>query len=60
MLVVKDLWKYVDPGSNEEYKEAEIIRYDTIKPGATLLRELSIIKKTLYINFKASAKSDRQ
>ena len=58
-LVVKDLWKYVNPGSTKNYKESDKVIYDTIKNRARSLRELSMAEKTLYINLKISVKSNR-
>ena len=49
-LILRDLWKYVDPETDAEYEEPEEIIYDMIQPGATLLRELTVVKKTLYSN----------
>lgn len=57
--IPRDLWKYVDPGSNEDYEEPEEITYDTIRPGATSLRELTVAEKTLYSNLRISSKYDR-
>jgi hypothetical protein len=39
--VIKDLWKYVDPESTEEYEEPEEVKFDIVKEGVRSLRELS-------------------
>jgi hypothetical protein len=57
--VVKDLWKYVDPASAEEYEEPEEVRFDMVKEGASSLRELSNLEKTIYLNLKSDAKTER-
>jgi hypothetical protein len=57
--VVKDLWKYVDPESAEEYEEPEEVMFDMVKEGARSLRELSNPKKTIYLNLRSDAKTDR-
>jgi hypothetical protein len=57
--VVKDLWKYVDPESAEEYEEPEEVKFDMIKEGANSLRELSNPEKTIYLNLKSDAKTER-
>ena len=48
-LVVKDLWKYVDPESAEEYEKPEEVKFDMIKEGARSLRELLNSEKTIYV-----------
>ena len=58
MLVVK-LWKYVDPASAEEYEEPEEVKFDMVKEGARLLRELSNPEKMIYLNLKSDAKTKR-
>ena len=58
MSVVKDLWKYVDPASAEDYKEPEVT-FDMVKEGARTLRELSNPEKTIYLNLRSDAKTDR-
>ena len=57
--VVKDLWKYVDPESAEEYEEPEEITFDMVKEGARSLRELSNPEKMIYLNLRSDAKTDR-
>src|SRR5580692_4930548 len=57
--VVKDLWKYVDPASVEEYEEPEEVRFDMVKEGASSLRELLNPEKTIYLNLKSDAKTER-
>lgn len=57
--VVKDLWKYVDPESAEEYEEPEEVTFDMVKEGARTLRELSNPEKTIYLNLRSDAKTDR-
>jgi hypothetical protein len=57
--VVKDLWKYVDSESAEEYEEPEDVKFDMVKEGARSLRELSNSEKMIYLNLKSDAKTKR-
>ena len=57
--VVKDLWKYVDPASAEEYEEPKEVTFDIVKEGARLFRELSNPEKTIYLNLRSDAKTNR-
>jgi hypothetical protein len=52
----RNLWKYVNPASNAVYHKPEEITYGSIRAGATMLRELSMAKKTTYSNLKISSK----
>ncbi len=54
-----DLWKYVDPDTVETYDEPEDITFDSIREGATTLRELTIAEKTVYANLRVASKHDR-
>jgi hypothetical protein len=57
--VVKDLWKYVDPASAEEYEEPKEVTFDMVKEGARSLRELLNPEKMIYLNLKSDVKTDR-
>ena len=57
--VVKDLWKYVDPESIKEYEEPEEVTFDMVREGARSLRELLNPEKTIYLNLRSDAKTDR-
>ena len=57
--IPRDLWKYIDPETDTEYEEPEEVTYDTIRPGATSLRELTAAEKTLYSSLRTSSKYDR-
>jgi hypothetical protein len=47
-MIPRDLWKYVDPDTENEFEEPEEIIFDSIRPGATTLRELTAAEKTQY------------
>jgi hypothetical protein len=57
--IPRDLWKYIDLETDAEYEEPEEVTYDTIRPGATSLRELTVAEKTLYSSLRTSSKYDR-
>jgi hypothetical protein len=46
--IPRDLWKYVDPNTENKFEEPEEITFNSIQPGATTFRELSVAKKTQY------------
>ena len=50
--IPRDLWKYVDPETENEFEELEEITFDSIWPGATTLRELTAAEKTQYVNLR--------
>ena len=41
-----------------EFEEPEEITFDSIRPGATTLRELTVAKKTQYANLRNIYKND--
>ena len=46
--IPRDLWKYIDPDTENEFEEPEEITFNSIWPGATTLRELTAAEKTQY------------
>jgi hypothetical protein len=46
--IPRDLWKYIDPDTENEFEEPEEITFNSIWPGATALRELTAAEKTQY------------
>jgi hypothetical protein len=50
--IPRNLWKYVDPDTENEFEESEEITFDSIRPGATILRELTVAKKTQYASLR--------
>ena len=55
--IPRDLWKYVDPEMENEFEEPEEITFDSIRPGATTLRELTAAEKTQYANLRKFIKT---
>ena len=51
-MIPRDLWKYVDPETENEFEELEEIIFDSIRPGATTLRELTAAEKTQYASLR--------
>ena len=56
--IPRDLWKYVNPETENEFEELEEITFDSIWPGATTLRELTAAEKTQYVNLRNVYKND--
>jgi hypothetical protein len=56
--IPRDLWKYVDPETENEFEEPEEITFDSVRPGATTLRELTAAEKTQYANLRNVYKND--
>ena len=50
--IPRDFWKYVDLDMENEFEEPEEITFDSIRPGVTTLRELTMAKKTQYANLR--------
>ncbi|KAN0072641.1 hypothetical protein V8E54_009570 [Elaphomyces granulatus] len=47
--VPKDLWKYFDPESADEYNPPETVTFATIRPEATTWQQLSAAELELYV-----------
>ena len=56
--IPRDLWKYVNPETENEFEEPEEITFDSIRPGVTTLRELTAVEKTQYANLRNVYKND--
>jgi hypothetical protein len=54
----EDLWRYVDPDTEDIYEVPVAVTFDSIKLGATTLRDLTAPEKTLYASLKSVHKSD--
>jgi hypothetical protein len=50
--IPRDLWKYVNPETENEFEEPKEITFDPIRPGATILRELTAAEKTQYASLR--------
>jgi len=56
--IPRDLWKYVDPETDNEFDEPEEITFDSIRQGAETIRDLTAAEKTQYASLRTIYKYD--